>query len=66
MVQLSLFFLYNFEGHLLVEPISADLERNLAEIGQMSPIVRMFLRDKEYDTEAVDEGGIRPHWQSKV
>jgi hypothetical protein len=52
-LQLSLYFLDGFKGKLIVQPVEACLGRNLAEIGQMSPIIRMFLRDNEFSTEKI-------------
>jgi hypothetical protein len=56
--------MHNFKARLFVEVVKADLERNLAMIGQMYPLIRMYLRDQEFQTDVIEEGGIKPHWKS--
>jgi hypothetical protein len=56
--------MHNFKARVFVEVEKADLERNLAKIGQMHPIIQLFLRNFKYNTAVIDEGGIKPHWKS--
>ena len=34
-------------------------------IGQMYPLIRIYLRDHEFQTDVIQEGGIKPHWKSQ-
>lgn len=63
-LNMSLYFMHNFKARLFVEVVRADLERNLAMIGQMYPLIRIYLRDHEFQTDVIEEGGIKPHWKS--
>lgn len=52
-LNMSLYFMHNFKARLFVEVVKADLERNLAMIGQMYPLIRMYLRDQEFQTDVI-------------
>ena len=53
-IDINLYFMHNFKARFFFEVVKADLERNLAFIGQMNPIIRMYARDAEYQTDVIE------------
>jgi hypothetical protein len=47
-LQIDLYFQFNFGGSLEVIPVSAHLERNIAQIGEMKPRVRLELEGESW------------------
>lgn len=60
-LNIDIYFQFNFSGSLDIIPVSAHLERNLAQIGEMKPKVHLEFEEESWcSLEA--EGGIHPHW----
>jgi hypothetical protein len=47
-LSLDIYFQFNFSGSLEVIPVSAHLERNMAQIGEMRPRVRVSLEEQSW------------------
>lgn len=61
LLNFDIYFQFNFSGVLEIIPVSAHLERNLAQIGEMRPKVKLTFEGQEWHSLPA-EGGIHPHW----
>lgn len=60
-VELDLYYRLDFAGKIEIIPISANLERNVAQIGEMKPVLRLGIEGQSWSSLEA-EGGIHPRW----
>lgn len=58
---LDIYYQLNFKGKIELIPTIADLQRNIAEIGEMKPIIYLQYEKKEWKSLEA-EAGIHPCW----
>jgi hypothetical protein len=50
-VSINLYFMDNFKGQLIIHPLSAELSRNVAEIGEMNPFIEFKIGKNEQQSK---------------